>query len=88
MTHAEFARQAATGTVTLGPLGRPPEVRHAILENGETEFDELVAFDAMVHLECMDDNHWWLAVTSGGKTVHVNLSTKRAKIHTTVEEDA
>lgn len=59
---------------------RAPEVRYVELDNGETELDEVVATNASVHLEAMDDNHWWLSVTAGGETVHVNFYTKRAKI--------
>lgn len=66
---------------------KAPEVRYATLTSGEVELDEVVARNASVHLECMADNHWWMAITSGGKTVHVNLGTKRAKISATAEEE-
>lgn len=65
---------------------KPPIVRHVELTSGETVLDEVVASDAMVHLECMADNHWWLLVESGGVRVDVNLGTKRAKINAIAEE--
>lgn len=58
--------------------GKPPEVRYVDLTTGEKHvLDEVVAFNATFHLEAMDSNHWWMAITSGGKTVHVNLYTAR-----------
>jgi hypothetical protein len=65
-----------------------PEVRYVDLITGENVLDEVVAQNASVHLEAMDDNHWWLGITAGGTTVHVNLYTKRAKIiaHAEVED--
>ena len=43
------------------------------------ELDEFVADDvASIHLERMDDGHWWLGVThQDGAETHINLSTKR-----------
>ena len=74
----------------FGPVreAKVPEVRYATLTNGDTELDEVVASNAYVHLEAMDDNHWWLLVTAGGQSVHVNFYTKRAKIsgHAEVED--
>ena len=80
---------AALSTAGFGPVRetQAPEVRYVELTNGETELDEVVARDAYVHLEAMDDNHWWLLVTSGGKSVHVNFYTKRAKISGHAEFD-
>lgn len=92
LSNADIAgHQAATlSAAGFGPVqeAKEPEVRQATLTNGETELDEVVAFNAYVHLEAMDDNHWWLLVTSGGKSVHVNFYTKRAKIsgHAEIEE--
>jgi hypothetical protein len=66
-----------------------PEVRYVDLTTGEKNvLDEVVAQNASVHLEAMDDNHWWLGITAGGSTVRVNLYTKRAKIiaHAEVED--
>ena len=75
LMEARAALEAAARTA------EPPIVRHVDLTTGETdELDEVVARNAYVHLEAMADNHWWLLVTAGGKSVHVNFYTKRAKI--------
>ena len=50
--------------------GKPPEVRL----NPDGSLDEVVAENAIVHLERMSDSLWWLSVESGGKTVTVWLS--------------
>lgn len=87
-----FAAHQADALASAGfgppPSGSAPEVRHATLINGETELDEVIATNATVHLEAMDTNHWWLLVESGGKSVHVNFYTKRAKIsgHAEIED--
>ncbi len=46
-----------------------PEIRR----NDDGTLDEVVARDAVVHLEQMDDDHWWMCIESGGESVHVNL---------------
>jgi hypothetical protein len=74
----------------FGPVkaAAAPEIRYVDLTTGEKNvLDEVVAFNATVHLEAMDSNHWWMAITSGGETVHVNLYTKRAKIIANAEAD-
>jgi hypothetical protein len=84
----KFAKhQAAVVDAWLAGQGEPPEIRHVTLDNGETVLDEVVARDASVHLEAMADNAWWLGIESGGQLVHVNLTTKRAKIDGTAEVD-
>lgn len=74
----------------FGPVkaAEAPEVRYVDTTTEKDVLDEVVARDAYVHLEAMDNNHWWLLVTSGGKSVHVNFYTKRAKIsgHAEVED--
>jgi hypothetical protein len=84
--HLEAALSAAGFGLVAD--AKAPEVRYATLTTGETELDEVVARNASVHLEAMDDNHWWLLVESGGKSVHVNFYTKRAKISGHAEEDS
>jgi hypothetical protein len=67
---------------------RAPIVRHTDLTTGEKDvLDEVVAHNAYVHLEVMADNHWWMIITAGGTSVHVNLYTRRAKITGTAELD-
>lgn len=88
----ESHRAAALTAAGFGPVreAKAPELRYVELTDGETELDEVVAQNAYVHLEAMSENHWWLLVTSGDQSVHVNFYTKRAKIsgHAEVEEDA
>ncbi len=85
--HSHPAHQAAAlAAAGFGPLHvRAPEVRCVDLATGEKVLDEVVASNAMVHLEVMDDNHWWMAITAAGKRVDVNLYTKRAKITAVAE---
>ncbi|XAZ30648.1 hypothetical protein AAHB34_16005 [Paenarthrobacter ureafaciens] len=80
ITHTELREILAAHPV------KRPIVRNAELIDGATVLDEVVAFEATVHLECMADNHWWLLVESGGVRVDVNLGTKRAKINAIAEE--
>ena len=86
---ARAALEAAAPLIAAKALeGAAPEVRYVDLTTGEKDvLDEVVARNAYVHLEAMDDNHWWMIITSGGQSVHVNLYTKRAKItaHAEVE---
>lgn len=60
------------------------EVRYA----GD-ELDEVVAENAHVHLEKMDEGRWWLAVMIGDRRVCVNLGVvnPRAKTYAFVETD-
>jgi hypothetical protein len=63
--------------------------------NEDGTLDELVVFDAsVVTLEQMDVDHWSLMVAAGGRTVYVNLFTRRVDvirrrsvIHVRVEEE-
>jgi hypothetical protein len=84
---AEFAAHQAEVLAANGygklPEQKVPEVRYATLINGETELDEVVASNAYVHLEVMDDNHWWMKISAADTEVDVNLYTKRAKITAT-----
>lgn len=54
--------------------------------NEDKTLDEIVCDDAYVHLEQMDDNHWWMVVSDGKKKVHVNLMAK-GKIAASFFED-
>lgn len=80
----EFAAHQADALTAagFGPVkaAEAPEVRYVDTTTEKGVLDEVVARDAYVHLEAMADNHWWLLVISGGKSVHVNFYTKRAKI--------
>lgn len=61
--------------------GASPEIREA-----GGRLDEVVAKNCFFHLEQMSDTHWWMAVTSGGVCVHINLSSK-AKIIANAESE-
>ena len=53
------------------------------------ELDEIVATGANVHLERMSRNHWWLMISSGTRSVHVNLlGRRRATIDAGVWDDS
>ena len=41
--------------------------------NDDGSLDEVVAGNAWFHLEQLNDNLWWMAITKGGETVHVKL---------------
>ncbi len=54
------------------------------------ELDEVVASNVkFFHLEQMDDGHWWMKLDlGGGKTIDINLHTRRnAKIIGRAERD-
>lgn len=56
--------------------------------NDDGTLDEVCAHGAFVHLEQMDDDQWWLGIDVGGRSLHVNLWTKRnTRIHARAEED-
>lgn len=47
--------------------------------NEDGTLDEI--FAGPVHIEQMDDNHWWIGIAlPNGETLHVNFWTPRAKI--------
>jgi hypothetical protein len=43
--------------------------------------DEVVATGADIHIECMDDNCWWMSIRTGDREVHVTFTTARAVIN-------
>lgn len=51
-----------------------------VRQNENGSLDEIVATGAEVHLEQMDGNAWWMSIEAGGRTIHVNLTTRRAVI--------
>lgn len=57
------------------------EVRYAKLDNGEQEFDEIVARDAVVHLEKMDTNWFCLILEINGERACFNIGSKRAPVN-------
>ena len=63
------------------------EVRDVTLLDGSRVLDEVVGEGVDFHLEQLDDNHWWMAITGSSRTIVVVLYTKRAKIKATWEEE-
>jgi hypothetical protein len=55
-----------------------------VRKNADGTLDEIVAKDASVHLEQMDDEVWWLSVISGDREVRVFLQSARP-IKATIE---
>lgn len=67
---------------------RAGEARTKItLRRVEGKLDELCALNADVHLECMDDGHWWLSVMRGPLVTYVNFHAKGGRIRVTVDEE-
>lgn len=58
----------------------PVEVRYATLDNGEQEFDEIVATNATVHLEKMSNGKFYLGVTTPTEDVKFWIFAKRGGI--------
>lgn len=78
---------ASLAAVALREIDTPqestiPEVRH----NKNGTLDEVVAHNAYVHLEQMDDDQWWLLVKSGGEEVRLWFSSKK-KVKALIEEE-
>ena len=65
-----------------------PIIRYAEMPDGP-EFDEFIAHDARVHFEVMGDAQFWLMVTVGERSWHINCGAKsaRAKGYASCEED-
>lgn len=52
------------------------------------ELDEIVADECALHIEQMDVGNWWICITAGDKTYHLNLYTKRsARIFAALREE-
>lgn len=62
----------------LRPADRPgaQTVGPEIGLNDDGTLDEIIAFNAYVHLEQMDDSVWWMAIEQDGKTIHVHFWSK------------
>lgn len=57
------------------------EVRHATLADGRLEFDEVVARDACVHLEKMNESCFCLIVETRRELACFNIFTKNGRAH-------
>lgn len=56
------------------------EVRYATLDDGSKEFDEIVAADAHVHLEKMNDSQFALIIETSKERACFYIGAKRAKV--------
>ena len=50
------------------------------LPDGRPALDEIVASGAVVHLEQMADDHWWMGLEAGGKYFHLNSGTQGGRL--------
>lgn len=98
--HAHCRRHGAEGpSLARKPLvwdkfwgaGVNPIVRYAEITGSEDfEFDELIAYNATVHMEAMSKTTWWIGIDlPDGRSFAVNLGARnqRAGFFATVEED-
>lgn len=58
------------------------ELRFQKRTDGAWEFDEIVG-ECRLHIEQMNDNSYWLGITTASGIVHVNIGTKRAPVQMT-----
>jgi hypothetical protein len=59
------------------------------LPDGKPALDEVVASGAMVHLEQMDHDAWWMGIEAGGKYFHLNFTLQdgRLRVHLSDQGD-
>ena len=50
------------------------------LPDGRPALDEIVASGAVVHLEQMAHDHWWMGLEAGGKYFHLNFGTQDGRL--------
>lgn len=81
---AKEVRAAAAEIERLRAAHTPAKTRLGFNEDGT--LDEIVAFDAFVHLEQMDSNQYWMSVTASG-TTHTIWLTARGKITASHEDE-
>lgn len=55
-------------------------VRHATLDDGSVEFDEIFASDAHVHLEKMNDSQFCLIIETSKERACFMIGAKRAPV--------
>lgn len=51
------------------------------------EFDELIAHDAHIHMEMMDEKHLWCGLEAGGRRYMINIWPQGKKLMVRVEDD-
>ena len=50
------------------------------LPDGRPALDEIVADGAVVHLEQMSHDHWWMGLEAGGKYFHLNFGVQDGRL--------
>jgi hypothetical protein len=50
------------------------------LPSGRPALDEIVASGAVVHLEQMAHDHWWMGLEAGGKYFHLNFGVQDGRL--------
>jgi len=50
------------------------------LADGKPALDEIVASCAVVHLEQMSHDHWWMGIEAGGKHFHLNFGVHDGRL--------
>jgi hypothetical protein len=64
------------------------EVRHVTRTDGRTEFDEIVAENACVHLEKMNDGRFFLLIETQRERVYFSIFAKNPRGHIDAREYA
>jgi len=69
------------------PRNEKPTDRMEIRYHGN-ELDEVVARDAFVHIEKMDDGRWWIGIDVDDRHYAINLGVvnRRAKTYAFIED--
>ena len=68
--------------ITEAEKHEPIEIRN----HASGRLDEIVAHNANVHLEQMDNNYWWMGLEVAGRYFHVRFICAKS-IRVTVDED-
>ena len=50
------------------------------LPDGRPALDEVVARDAVVHLEQIAHDYWWMGLDAGGKYFHLNFGVQGGRL--------
>jgi hypothetical protein len=50
------------------------------LPEGRPALDEIVARGALVHLEQMSHDHWWMGIEAGRKYFHLNFGVQDGRL--------
>ena len=78
--HPAF-RRTEDGNVIWEKDGTSLEIRtQGQLPDGRPALDEIVASGAVVHLEQMAHDHWWMGLEAAGKHFHVNFGVQDGRL--------